>query len=168
MTEEAARAKRLYDAEKWELALAALQDVASGKTHDDEGNRQIAAFTIGKVLFKLNRFAEAENAFGTIAMNRSHVKHPETLLWLIKLASDASPPVASASDFARYEKEDVLRFHNTEQDSIYFAGAYYLGRGRMVTGRYAEALDFFALVPESAPLHARALLCANESRDKMH
>ena len=41
-TEEAAQARRLFDAGKWSQAALALKKVTGGETGDDEGNKQIA------------------------------------------------------------------------------------------------------------------------------
>ena len=82
ITEEAAQAKRLFDAEKWADASNALQRVAEGKTGDDQGNRQIAAYHRGIALYRAGQPAESRAQFEAIAATTCHLKKKEAERWL--------------------------------------------------------------------------------------
>jgi hypothetical protein len=158
-TEAMAQARRLMDAERWTEALARLDEVISGQTGDDAGNQEIAAFLVAKTLYRLGRREEALTAFRPLAQRRSHLKHAETMLWIIKLAGDAKDPRVRPSDFSSYDRQDVARFDNAPQRELYFAAAYFLGRSRMEHQRLREAVDLFSLVPRDSPFGERAARC---------
>jgi hypothetical protein len=82
LTEEAAQAKRLFDAEKWAAAANALKRVADGTTRDDQGNRQIAAYHRGIALYRAGQQAESRAQFETVAATTCHLKQREAENWL--------------------------------------------------------------------------------------
>jgi hypothetical protein len=105
MTELAAVAKRLFDSERWNDAVRAFGPIVDGTTGDDEGNRQLAHYHRGIALFKLRRFPESAAIFREIAGSPRHLKHNETLLWLVQLSA-SNPDELRITDFAKYRTED--------------------------------------------------------------
>ena len=158
MSDGFARAKRLYDAEKWEPAFVAMRSVIDGATGDDEANRQIAEFYAAKALYQLHRHAESYAALHAIARRRDHVKHRDVLLWLARLAM-RFPELVSLGDFAFYDRDDVEHFANPEQRDVWGALTYFLARERLAAGRASEARALFARVPEDHPYAAYAQRC---------
>lgn len=130
MTEQAAQAKRLFDAEKWDQALPAMLRVANGDTGDDTGNKQIAEYHAAIVLYRLKRIPESYAGFSALARNRSHLKHREALLWISKIAA-TNPDVVNLSDLAFYGVDDVNVFDNTQQRDTHRTAAYLVARERM-------------------------------------
>ena len=82
LTEQAAQALRLFQAEKWPDAFVASQRVALGDTGDDVGNQQIAAYQAGIALGELGMFREAIATLEPIARAPCHVRHAEAAFWL--------------------------------------------------------------------------------------
>ncbi len=163
MSEEAARAKRLYDAEKWPDALKALQRVAGGAAGDDEGNRQIADYHVAIALYRLQRVADSAKAFEAIARNRDHVKNRETMIWLAKIA-DERPELLDPSDFDLYTREDISRFDNPNQREVYGDLAFLVGRARMRSRELGEAEQLLIAVPANSRFGARAQECLSVVR----
>jgi hypothetical protein len=158
MTQEAAQAKRLYDNEKWTEAVIALGRVADGTTGDDEGNKQIADYHAAAALYRLNRLAESYGKFRSMAGRRSHIKHGETLLWLTKFAR-TQPEYLDIADFATYDTQDVARFDNPNQRSVFDALNYLIGRERLQEGLRPQAREFLSRVPTSHPYAPYASKC---------
>lgn len=158
MTEEAARAKRLYDSEKWPDAVTALTRVANGDTGDDEGNKELAEYHLAAALFRMQRVAESARAFRAIASRRDHIKHLETLLWLTKLASD-HPEFVDAADFQRYTGDDIGMFNNSSQHTVYDALVFFLGRARMQSRELGEAARWLGAVPAGSRYASEAREC---------
>ena len=158
MTDAAAQAKRLYDAEKWAAAYQALSAVATGATGDDEGNRELAAFNAAKALYRLQRLDEAVKAFRSFALRTNHLKHRESLLWMVKLSTDA-PTLVRATDFARFDLDTLRMYDNAEQRTLYWQAAYLLGRACMALGDPSKAMELFGFVGSSSAYHDRAVAC---------
>ncbi len=159
MTDACARAVRVYNAEKWSEAVAALREVVSGRTGDDVGNRQIAEYRLATALYRLDRFAESYATFHAIAQKRQHIKHAETLLWLAKYAM-AHPENVDLADLAYYDIEDVMRFHNAEQREVFGVALYLFGRERVAArGGLKEGQDALAGVPADHPYAQYAGRC---------
>ncbi len=167
MTEAAAKAKALYDAEKWAEALDALKAVAEGDTGDDDGNRQLAGYHAAVALFRLNRYRESYATFHGIAKNRNHLKHSETLLWISKFAQ-GQPEQLNLADFAYYTREDVERFNNASQMETYATLVYLLGRERLQAGSAAEARELFDRVPATHAYASYAKDCSEVARSRLH
>src|SRR5205823_279354 len=138
VSEGFAKAKRLYDSEKWEEAFTAMRSVADGATGDDEANRQIAEFHAAKALYQLKRHSESYAAFHAIARRRDHAKHRDVLLWIARLAMKY-PQLVDLGDFAFYDRDDVERFANPEQREVWGALTYFVARERLAAGKSAEA-----------------------------
>lgn len=81
LTEFAAQAKRLFDAEKWPEAANALARVAGGDSHDDLGTRQLAAYFYGIALYRSGKPAEAHAQFQQIIASPCHLKQREAQMW---------------------------------------------------------------------------------------
>jgi len=158
MTEAAAQAKRKFDGEKWKDAETELRRIVKGETGDDEGNKQLAEYKLAIVLFRLERVGDAVSAFRAIATRRNHLKHAETLLWLSRIADD-HPESLTLEDLATYAPEDVLRFNNDNQRSLYTSLSYLVGRERIAEKKDAEAKKLLANVPEDHPYAAAAKKC---------
>jgi len=159
MTEQAAAAKRLYDAERWSEAADALERVSNGASGDDAGNRAIAEYHRAIALFRDHRYPEAASSFRAIALERGHLKHQETLLWLAKLVL-TGPDVVDLDVFAAYDVGDIERFRNAAQMEVYYDLAYLLGRERMREGARAEALALLSRIPNDHPFANAAARCA--------
>lgn len=156
MTEEAAQAKRLFDREKWDDAALQLERVANGDTGDDEGNKQIAAYQRAVALFHGGRVGESVTAFLAIAGRPAHLKHVETVLWLMKLSESA--PVA-VRGMAYYDAASAARFDNAQQHEVYEGVLFLLGRERFERGAKSEARDLFGRIESASRWYALAHEC---------
>jgi hypothetical protein len=163
MTEQAARAKRLFDGERWAEAERALEPVARGQSGDDVGNAQLAQYHLAIVIYREKDFRRSYAIFSEMARNRSHIKHMETLLWLAKFVVDYAGLVDFA-DFATYDREDVARFDNPNQRDIYSVASFALGRERLQEGAREEAIAFFARVNRNGPFGELAAQCTQRAR----
>jgi tetratricopeptide (TPR) repeat protein len=156
MTEEAAQAKRLFDRELWDQAASAFERVAKGDTGDDEGNKQLAEYYRAAALHRGGHVDEAATAFLAIAGRPAHIKHAETLLWLVKLA-DAAPEVARAMAF--YDLASAMRFSAPAQVDTQQGAFFLLGRERFERGAKPEARDLFTRVEASSRWYPLAREC---------
>jgi hypothetical protein len=163
MTEQAARAKRLFDSERWAEAEAALAPIAHGDSGDDTGNMQLAQYHLAIAVFRQKDFRRSYAVFSEMARNRSHIKHLETLLWLVKFVTDHAELVDFA-DFASYSREDVARFDNSSQRDLFSSASFALGRERLQEGARAEAMTLFAHVDPDGPLGTLAARCRERAR----
>ena len=161
MSEEAAQAKRLFDKEQWAQAVPALERVMSGDTGDDEGNKQLAAYFRAVALHKGGRSPEAAAAFLGLAAQPTHLKHVETLLWLVKLA-DSAPVVVHGFGF--YDARSAARFANPEQHDVHQGALFLLGRERFERGAKAEAAELFAQVEPSSRWYVLAHECLDRTK----
>jgi hypothetical protein len=159
MTEGAAMAKRSFDSERWDDALRAFESVVDGTTGDDEGNRHIAQYKRAIALFKLRRFPESAAVFREIAGSTRHLKHAETLLWLVQFTA-AQPEALRVTDFATYTVADVSRYDNPGQQDVYITAAFLVGRHRLAIGANGEAQELLSRVPTAHPYGAEARKCA--------
>jgi hypothetical protein len=159
-TETAAQARRLYEAERWTDAIVMLEPVARGVTGDDEGNRQLAEYMLAKALFRVHRWPECVARFQAIAHTPNHLKHGETLLWIVKLARQPQTrTLVDPSDLETYTPADAARFDNAQQRDVYWQIAYLLGVQRYRSGRMGEAAALFGAVAPGSPYHADAQRC---------
>ena len=161
MTEEAAQAKRLFDSEHWDQAVTAFERVISGETGDDEGNKELATYLRGVALHHTGRSQDSAAAFLKLAAQPTHLKHVETLLWLVKLAEAA--PVA-VRGFRFYDVKDAARFANPQQTDIYHGALFLLGRERFERGAKAEAAELFAKVEASNRWYPLAQECLQRTK----
>ena len=155
-TQAAAQAKRLYESEKWWDAAKALFRVSTGETGDDEGNKQIAQFSLAKALYKLKFYQGAYSIFSEIANRPNHIKYNETLLWLAKLATDLPETADIIERVGKYNEDQVAKFNNNEQHELYWELNYLLGRYKYRNGQFPEALSLFDKVDRSSKYYVQS------------
>jgi hypothetical protein len=163
MTEQAAGAKRLFDSERWNEAERALGAVARGESGDDVGNKQLAQYHFAIAIYRQQNMKGSYTVFSEIARDRSHIKHHEALLWLVKFVVDHAELVDFA-DFASYDADEAARFDNPNQRELYWAASFAIGRERLQEGARAEARGLFERVDRNSPLADLAMRCRDRAR----
>ncbi len=163
MTEQAATAKRLFDAEHWSEAALGLYRVYKGETGDDPGNRQIAQYHLAIALYRLKFYQASYAIFSEIADKPSHLKFNETLLWLSKLATQLPEPADIIERVGKYTSEAVGRFKNPQQIDLYWQLNYMLGRYKYRNRQYEEAIQLFGLVDAKSKYYVQAQFFAGIS-----
>ncbi len=156
MTEQAAQAKKLFDAEKWEDAALLLDKVRKGETGDDEGNKQIAQYELAISLYRMKFFQAAYGIFSEIADKPNHLKFKETLLWLAKLATDLPEPADIVERVGKYNDDQIKSFDNANQRDLYWQLNYLLGRYKYRQRQYDDALRLFGLVQPQSKYYVQA------------
>ncbi|MDI1482160.1 hypothetical protein [Polyangium sp. y55x31] len=156
MTEEAAQAKRLFDAERWSESALLLKRVVDGETGDDEGNKQIAQYHLAIALYRLQFFQASYAIFSEIADKTNHLKFNETLLWLSKLATQLPEPADIIERVGKYKSEQVARFNNPQQRDLYWQLNYLLGRYKYRNRNYEEAISLFEKVDAKSKYYVQA------------
>lgn len=156
MSEEAAKAKKLFDQERWGEAALVLKKVVDGETGDDDGNKEIAQYHLAISLYRLNFFQASYDIFRKIADKPSHLKFKETLLWLAKLATQLPEPADIIGAVGKYSKDQVSRFNNEQQRELYFQLNYLLGRSMYRKREWQEAIDLFSNVKDSSPYFVKS------------
>jgi tetratricopeptide (TPR) repeat protein len=162
MTEEAAIARRLYQAERWREAEAALRRVWTGETGDDEGERQIAEFHLATTLYRMGRPDESLDMFAAISRRPHHLEYQETRLWLAKLATMGQPFLDRAGRaLARYAARDrgAPRDVPSTQRELSWTVQHVIGRQLYRTGQYETAIDHLEQVPPQSEFHDVARRC---------
>ena len=154
-TEEAAKAKRLFDAEKWEEAALALDRVRKGETGDDEGNKQLAQYHLAIALYRMKFYQAAYAIFSEISEKPNHLKFNETLLWLAKLATDLPEPADIVERVGKYTDEQISKFNNPNQRDLYWQLNYLLGRYKYRNRQYDEALALFGKVEHQSKYYVQ-------------
>ncbi len=156
MTEEAAQAKRLFDADRWSEAALLLKRVVDGETGDDEGNKQIAQYHLAIALYRLQFYQASYAIFSAIADKPNHLKFNETLLWLSKLATQLPEPADIIERVGKYKTEQIARFNNPQQKDLFWQLNYLLGRYKYRNRNYDEALELFDKVDKSSKYYVQA------------
>lgn len=164
MTEQAAQAKRLFDAERWHEAEQALARVASGESGDDEGNKELAQYHLGVAQFRLKSYDAALATFADITKDRLHLKWDVTVLWATKLAETDFPGRAHAVDLltilgaphCRGEKDP---FNNPSQIRLRSEVLFLTGRGALRAGDQDLARACFARLAPDDDLRPLADAC---------
>lgn len=149
MTETAAQAKRLFDAERWGEAAMLLERVAAGAAKDDEGNRQIAQYHLAVALYRLQFHQASYAIFSGIVDKPNHLKFNETLLWLAKLAAQLPEPADVVERVGKYTPEQLAVFDNSKQREQYWQLNYLLGRYKYRNRDYDKAIELFGKVGKS-------------------
>lgn len=149
MTETAAQAKRLFDAERWGEAAMLFERVAAGAAKDDEGNRQIAQYHLAVALYRLQFFQASYAIFSSIVDKTNHLKFNETLLWLAKLAAQLPEPADVVERVGKYTPEQLAVFDNSKQREQYWQLNYLLGRYKYRNRDYDKAIELFGKVGTS-------------------
>lgn len=155
MTEEAAQAKRLFDAERWSEAALVLKRVVDGDTGDDEGNKQIAQYHLAIALYRLQFYQASYAIFSQVADKPNHLKFNETLLWLSKLATQLPEPADIIERVGKYKTEQVARFNNPQQRDLYWQLNYLLGRYKYRNRNYEEAISLFDKVDKKSKYYVQ-------------
>lgn len=155
-TEEAAQAKRLFDATKWSEAALALKRVVSGETGDDEGNKQIAQYHLAIALFNLKFYQASYGIFSDISAKPNHLKFKETLLWLARLATQLPEPADIVERVGKYDSEQLGGFNNPQQQTLFWQLNYLLGRYKYRARSYDEAIELFKQVDKKSPYYVQA------------
>ncbi len=156
MTEVAAQAKRLFDAEHWSEAAMLFKPVVDGETKDDDGNKQIAQYHLAIALYRLQFYQASYAIFSDIAGKPNHLKFNETLLWLSKLATQLPEPADVIERVGKYTSEQVARFNNPEQRELYWQLNYLLGRYKYRNRDFEKAIDLFKKVDKESKHHVQA------------
>jgi hypothetical protein len=156
MTEEAAQAKRLFDAERWSEAALLLKRVVDGETGDDEGNKQIAQYHLAIALYRLQFYQASYAIFSEVADKPNHLKFNETLLWLSKLATQLPEPADIIERVGKYKTEQVARFNNPQQRDLFWQLNYLLGRYKYRNRNYDEAISLFEKVDAKSKYFVQA------------
>ncbi len=156
MTEQAAQAKRLFDAEKWGDAASALYRVFKGETGDDEGNKQLAQYHLAIALYRLKLYQGAYGIFSEIADKPNHLKFNETLLWLAKLATDLPEPADIVERVGKYNDTQIDKFNNKSQQELYWQLNYLLGRYKYRSRQYDDALRLFGKVSRDSKYYIKS------------
>ncbi len=156
MTESAAQAKRLFDAERWGEAALLLKRVVDGDTNDDAGNRQLAQYHLAIALYRLQFFQTSYDIFKEIAEHPNHLKFKDTLLWLAKLATQLPEPADIIGAVGKYSKDQLNRFNNDQQRDLYFQLNYLLGRSNYRKRDWQGAIDLFSNVKQESPYFVKS------------
>lgn len=156
MSEEAATAKKLFEAEKWGEAALQLNRVFKGETGDDKGNQQIAQYELAVSLYRLQFYQASYGIFSQIADKPNHLKFNETLLWLAKLATQLPEPADIVERVGKYSDEQVARFNNKDQKELYWQLNYLLGRYKYREKKYQEAIQLFEKVEGQSKFYVQS------------
>lgn len=155
-TEEAAQAKRLFDAGKNVEAALALKKVVAGETGDDKGNQQIAGYHLAIALYNLKFYQASYAIFSEIAEKPNHLKNSETLLWLARLATQLPEPADIVERVGKYDTAQIERFKNPQQQTLYWQLNYLLGRYKYRARSYDEAINLFKNVDKRSPYFVKS------------
>jgi hypothetical protein len=163
MTAEAAEAKKLFDAQKWEQAALGLFRVAAGETKDDTGNQQLAQYYLAISLYRLKLYQASYALFSLVAETRDHVKFNETLLWLAKLATQLPEPADIVERVGRYSDKELASFDNEQQRELFYQLNYMLGRYKYRNRQFEDAIRLFNKVKETSEYFVHAQFFAGTS-----
>ena len=159
MTPAAAAAKRLFDAERWTEAEQALRAVMSGSTGDDDGNRELAQYHLAIALIRLRRPADALPELESMALDLTHLKHSETLLWLARLFVEPDLRIPTLRLIGVYEDDHVQRFNNAQQRDLYEILSLAQGRARFRAGDWDGAASAPGRVSRGSRWYVAARQC---------
>jgi hypothetical protein len=163
MTAEAAEAKKLFDAQKWDQAALALFSVAAGETKDDAGNQQLAQYYLAISLYRLKLYQASYALFSLVAETRDHVKFNETLLWLAKLATQLPEPADIIERVGRYSDKEIASFDNEQQRELFYQLNYMLGRYKYRNRQFEDAIRLFNKVKDTSEYYVHAQFFAGTS-----
>lgn len=163
MTESAAKAKKLFDQEKWSEASLALHRVLAGETGDDAGNQQLAQYYLAISLYRLKFYQASYAIFSVIADNSNHLKFKETLLWLAKLATQLPEAADIIERVGKYSGGQIARFDNEQQKDLYWQLNYMLGRYKYRNRQYADAIRLFEVVDSESEYYIKSQFFAGIS-----
>ncbi|MBN2192955.1 MAG: hypothetical protein JW751_09070 [Polyangiaceae bacterium] len=167
MTEAAAKAKKLFDQERWSEAALSLYRVVIGETGDDPGNQQLAQYYLAISLYRLKFYQASYAIFSVIADNANHLKFKETLLWLAKLATQLPEPADIIERVGKYNDAQLERFDNSQQRDLYWQLNYMLGRYKYRNRQYQDAIRLFAKVDKDSEYFVKSQFFAGISYVQM-
>jgi hypothetical protein len=167
MTEAAAKAKKLFDQERWSESALSLYRVVIGETGDDPGNQQLAQYYLAISLYRLKFYQASYAIFSVIADNPNHLKFKETLLWLAKLATQLPEPADIIERVGKYNDSQLERFDNAQQRDLYWQLNYMLGRYKYRNRQYADAIRLFAKVDKDSEYYVKSQFFAGISYVQM-
>lgn len=163
MTEQAAQAKRMYDAARWEHALVALEAVALGAHGDDGGNRQFAEYHLAIANYNLKDYDAATDLFLLIVEDRSHHKFNEAWLWLSRLGrvcmtSRVLRPIGELREPGDdYSEISCITPHHLSVLNV--LGDFLIARGLVELGEYDEATKLYKPLRNDVDYGYRARQC---------
>lgn len=163
MTAAAAKAKKLFDRERWSEASLALYRVVAGETGDDPGNQQLAQYYLAIALYRLKFYQASYAIFSVIADNSNHLKFKETLLWLAKLATQLPEPADIIERVGKYTDAQLERFDNAQQRDLFWQLNYMLGRYKYRNRQYQDAIRLFNRVDSSSEYYVKSQFFAGIS-----
>jgi tetratricopeptide (TPR) repeat protein len=144
MSEEAARAKRLFDGQRWGEAATALKRVIDGDMDDDEGNRQIAQLRLAVSLYRLRFHHASIEILADIARRPNHLKYNEALRWLVKLAMELPEEAGVVEILARRRIDPAtIRSCAPQEREVCWQLDYLLGRYKYQNRNFEEAVSLF-------------------------
>jgi len=167
MTEAAAKAKKLFDQERWSEAALSLYRVVVGETGDDPGNQQLAQYYLAISLYRLKFYQASYAIFSVIADNPNHLKFRETLLWLAKLATQLPEPADIIERVGKYNDAQLERFDNAQQRDLYWQLNYMLGRYKYRNRQYGDAIRLFSKVDKDSEYYVKSQFFAGISYVQM-
>lgn len=148
------RALKLYDTEDYYMASIELNKVVEGQSGDDEGNKQRAEFFMGKTLFNLKYYSASLSYFNKIVdRGQSHRYYQKTLQWLASLSRYLPESAGVLEKIGKYNRQDLEQpALEPVRNELY----YLLARYHYTKSNFKEALELFALVPETNEFFARS------------
>ncbi|MBN2191810.1 MAG: hypothetical protein JW751_03250 [Polyangiaceae bacterium] len=164
ITPEAVQAWRLFDDEQWAQAIPLLEAVALGRYGDCLGDRQLAEYKLAIALARTNDWTAATDLFIAITECPRHVKHDETLLWLVKAATDRCPTRRVLRALARYPVSSTP-FSNPKDPhlhEVFVQALFARARGLQEAGRTSEAYRIFFAMRQEPSLGEAATECLEQ------
>ncbi len=159
MSEQAARAKRLFNGERWAEALGAMDAIARGDGGDDLGNRQIAEYHAAICAYRLGDRGGSLQRFLAISGQPSHHKFKEVLYWLARFLDQPDHSERALEGIAHYATDHVAPFNNPQQFQIHALLTLALAKVALRQGRLDDARALFAGVPNGTRAYAAATEC---------
>ena len=148
------RALKLYDSEDYYMSSIELNKVVERQAGDDEGNVQRAEFFMGKTLFNLKFYSASLSYFTKIVdKGPAHRYYQKTLQWLASLSRFLPESAGVLEKIGKYNRQDLEQpALEPVRNELY----YLLGRYHYTKGNFKDALELFALVPDTNEFFARA------------
>lgn len=142
-SKQLAEALSAFEAERYEDAAMGFELVASGKSKDDQGNRNKAQFMLGQALYRMRYYQSALTVFDDISsQGPRHVFFGETLQWLGMLASKLPEASGIIEKVGRYGIGALEEFREKDP-ALYNQLLYLMGRHLYAQGSFREAIDVF-------------------------
>lgn len=151
-----AEALTAFESKQYESAAIGFEQVASGKTKDDRGNRQRAQFLLGQTLYTMRYYQSALNVFDEIsATGPAHLFFGDTLEWLGLLASKLPESSGIIEKVGRYGIGALDEFKEKDP-KLYNQLLYLMGRHLYAQASFRQAIDVFQEVAPSSAQYTYA------------